>query len=217
MRKELIQLSFDQMDEIMSLVPRVGERRLPPPRETVSITRSPTAPELRLPLTRRRRERLGKWVLSTQKQFPLEEVLSTESASLIRLYLFPQPPDGNWLNQEDVMKEVFGTTKTRGFKDKLLWAIVRINRREYVGPRALEILKLDNYLYWIIANQELEGDMRITTIDQLQELPPERLQKICGARTIFEKLKEKMRRHFPDWDPPVVFRQELPPEQAYDF
>lgn len=159
------------------------------------------------------RGRLNEWLKRTQVEsnFALEEVLPERDVQRVRLYLNPQPPDGDWLNQSEVMAQVTGDPKTAMFKELLLNALVRIWRRNAIGPRATEILKLSNFLYFSLIDKQL------VTIDQIREANAEQVQLVCGAREMFEDLKQHMQEHFPNWSPEVVFRQELEPKEAFHY
>jgi len=170
------------------------------------------------PLDQRFKGRLNAWLEKVQEDFPLEEVLPDYYLRMVRLYLYPQE-NGWWPNQGWVMAQL-GEDEKATLRKPLIRALVRVWRRERHGPRAVEILKFepeDKFIYQSIISyrlQEKEGSHRITTIDQLAACSAEDLRIICGARPMLEKLREKMQVYFPDWNPTVVFRQELPPEKA---
>lgn len=180
------------------------------PRLDRSRSLSPTE-LLTHPLDLNFRGRLHHWLEDTQEQgdFTLEEVLSEHHLRITRLYLFPQPPDGRWFNQSQVMAQVSGDPKTTLFREILLGAIVRIWRRNVMGPRAVEILKLPNFLYRSLIEREL------TTINEVRDADPDKIRLACGARPMFETLKERLQEHFPEWNPDIIFRQEMLPQEAF--
>jgi len=198
------------------IVPQARERRYPQPRAISAYP--PDVNELfAVPLNLNFRKRLGIWVNRMEKEgsFSVEEILVSERASLVRQYLFPQKD--RWLNQEEVVAQVYGDPKSKGFKEKLLISMVRIIRRHRNGPRAIEILKNTDFLYKHLVFHKLPSGKKLETIDELKNCSSEELRLICGARRMFEDLKRRLREYFPDWDPQVVFREELPPEQAFDL
>lgn len=191
---------------------RTPERPLKPKAPIIPL-QPPTFPELLRPLNITKR-RFGAWVAQVEKEegFTIEEVLSPKSASLVRLYLSPP-----WPNQEEVAAQVSGDPRVGKFKDWLNMSMARIIRRARFGPRALEILKPSTFLYGSIADYGQRTGIKLRSIDDLRNLSPKELQIICGNRRTFEKLKASMREYFPDWDPPVIFPDELPPEEAAKF
>ena len=199
-----------------NMVPQVRERRHPQPRAIPAY--SPDVNELFCtPLNLNFRKRLGMWVNQMEKEgnFGVEEVLTPERASLVRQYLFPQKD--RWLNQGEVMAQVYGEPRSKGLKGKLLISMVRIIRRHRNGPRAIEILKNTDFLYKHLVFHKLPSGKKLETIDELKNCSPAELRLICGARRMFEDLKRRLREYFPDWDPQVVFRDELPAKEAFDF
>lgn len=54
-------------------------------------------------------------------------------------------------------------------------------------------------------------------LDLIRAADPKVLSQASAARPMFEMLRSSMQEYFPDWNPEVVFRQELPPEEAFDF
>lgn len=162
------------------------------------------------PLDLNFRGRLNQWLEKTQEEsnFTLEEILPDDYLKLTRLYLYPQPPEGRWLNQSDVTAQVTGDPRTTMFREVLLRALIRVWRRSAYGPRAMEILKLSNFLYRSLIKREF------TTIDEIRDADPEKILLVCGARPMFETLKERMQEHFPDWSPEVAFRQEMIPNKV---
>jgi len=164
--------------------------------------------------------RLRAWLEHLQRSegFAMEEILPETYLKLVRLYLF----DDSWPNKGKVMAQVNGDPDV-DLKQPLVKALVRVWRRAKNGPRAIEILKIaprDNFIYESIVSHKIkegEGYRRLKTIDELATCPADDLRKICGARAMFNKLKKYMQHYFSDWNPELVFREELPPEKAFDY
>jgi len=185
-----------------------------PKRRVFYPIRPPTDQEIFAHLTPLLKFQFRKWIEKVEKEeFSLKEIFNpkvdedSQSLSLIRLYLFPQPPKNRPLNQEEVIPIVFGDPRVgrAQFKERLILSLIRIKRREKVGDRAVEVLQLSDFLYWSIAGRGLPEGKKIYTIDQIYDLSPEELERVCGARPMFEELKEKMSKKFPNWNPKVVF------------
>lgn len=195
------------------------KRTSPQPR--IEHYRPPRLYELRShPLDLRFKGRLRKWLKDVPQKhgFNLGEVLPEYYQNLIELYLF----DDRWPSQEDVMSSL-GENSNTPLRPILQRALLRVWRRIKNGPRAVELLNFDaedNFIYHSIIRfrvEEDEGSYHITTIDELAELSGNEVRKIAGARPMFETLKKKMNKYFPDWDPQIKFRQELPADEAEEL
>ena len=84
-----------------------------------------------------------------QAKFYLDEVLLDGQQTLVEAYL---PRLGPMPSQEEVAETSFGDPRTEGFKRVLQRALVRFDRRYYIGPRAIEVLKPTHYVYSGILN-----------------------------------------------------------------
>jgi hypothetical protein len=165
------------------------------------------------PLDLNFRGRLHIWLndMLINGNFPLNEVLTDTQSQFVSLYLNPQSETNIWLNQDEVSAQVYGDPKIKYFRNSLMRALVRVQRRYAIGERAIEILKPPNISY-----QKLI-ESNVHTIDMLERCSSETLQQISTSRPIFMYLKEEMHIHFPDWNPQVTFVSELPPEEASKF
>lgn len=180
------------------------------PRKPSYPPRPPTEYELLYhPFDLNQKNRIGQWIIIVEEEFPLEEILSPQSLSLIRLYLFPQPPDYHWLKKEEVIAQVFGDPRIKDFKERLQLALIRIIRRHRHGGRAIERLKLSDFVYKNLGTYIFPDQKMIKTIDEVKELSIDSLRQICGARPYFEELKNRMQLFFPDWNPKIHFHFEI--------
>ena len=184
--------------------------RFPQPQKNV-VSTLPSIFELRYhPLDLGFRGRLNSWLRQTMESghFDLEEVLPPSTVAQVKLYLFPQGQSAQWLTQEEVSAQVTGDPRPRRFRYHLLLSLAKIRRRSLVGSDAIETLIPNHFLYMSLVRQGIQ------TMKQIENLSPLDLAHVCGNRTVFDHLKECMHRFHPDWDPQVIFRQDLPPDQA---
>jgi hypothetical protein len=164
---------------------------------------------LHAPLNLRFRGRLHYWLekISVESGFSLKEVLVDNHLRIVKLYLYPQ--EGVWLNQSEVMAMVDGNPKA-DLKTPLIYALIRVWRRERNGENALETLKFgpkDNLLY---SNLLREGLKDLEDVVELVH-DKEKLVKITATRSVFEDLSNKMHNiGYDDWNPEVKFASELP-------
>lgn len=168
------------------------------------------------PLDRKFRRKLHHWLEFSQKEsnFKLDEVLSERYLRIVKLYLYPQPPTGEWIkNQGIIMAMVDGNPKA-SLKRPLTISLIMVWRRIQNGEDAIEILKFrprDFLLYQSLTKHEIK------TIQDIRRASPQGLSLICGAREIFDRLKVLMSRLDPHWNPKVIFPYELPPKEASDY
>ena len=194
--------------EDLSVTSLLRRRRFPQPR--LKYGRGMTTDELfRHDLDLNFRGRVGSYIsdLKAMHGFSFSDILLGSHLRVIDLYLFPQPPDGKWLTQEETMAQVTGNPDDY-LRTPLDWALIRIMRRVRYGPKAIEVLKFDpedSFLYRSL----IEKGVRTT--DHIVDLSETELAKICGARPMFETLKSKMGERYPDWNPQLVFRGEPVP------
>lgn len=73
------------------------------------------------------RGRVNKWLVNIQKKrkVKLYKVLDRFQYSLLKLYLFPQKPDGIWINQDEVLRKVKLISK-KNLRTSLISALIRI-------------------------------------------------------------------------------------------
>lgn len=100
-------------------------------------------PENKSRLRRELYQRLG------QAKFSLDEVLLDGQQTLVEAYL---PRRGRMPSQEVVAATRFGDPRTEGFKRILQRALIRVDRRYFIGERAIETLKPTHFVYSGILN-----------------------------------------------------------------
>lgn len=144
--------------------------------------------------------------LQEEHGFSLDEI----GASTLALFFQPRP-DGTFPTQKEISMAAGQTYNPRRIKAKITHEVELVERRVMVGPRAIEALGLPASLYGILRRQGFE------TVDQITEVDERTLARLSGNRVWFDILLDKMHRMFPDWNPQVVFRDELPPEEAFSY
>jgi hypothetical protein len=87
-----------------------------------------------------------------------------------------------------------------------------------------QVSRRQDYLYrrMVLAKFEKESPFRevvvgegIRTVEQVDLCSGELLAFLCTSRPVYEELERRMQRFYPGWRREVVFRDELPPEEAY--
>lgn len=82
-------------------------RKLPQPR----VSRFRTLKKFELihrPFDLRFRGRINKWLnrIDDYENLDIRKVLDREQYKIIKLYFYPQKPESNWLNQNDILKKI---------------------------------------------------------------------------------------------------------------
>lgn len=130
--------------------------------------------------------RVRKW-LKIGLEFPLNEVLTEKEEEMVRFY--------SGLGQGEKMHSLEETAAFIGKLPKaerlvaahLRYAWLRVKRRELVGPRAVETLKLPRFLYMSLIRNE------VGRTDQILELSQEEIVGICGSDFGLSVLREAVK------------------------
>ena|SRR3990167_6776382 len=138
--------------------------------------------------------------------FTLQEI----GADFLDTYFYPKP-NGSFPTQKEIFSSSGRTSSNKRIKEQIKFEIDMVKRRVKNGPRSIESLGLPKGTYLILSREGVE------TVDEIVGADCRRLVFLSGNRPWFNALKEKMQHFFPGWNPEVVFRDELPPEVAFDF
>ena len=137
------------------------------------------------------RGEINRWL--TKLEFPLDEVLNKEEEELVRLYLWPHQE--RWLNQGEVAAQVGWSEKSVGrVSFGIKFALLKVFRREKIGPQAIERLKLPRFLYRSLLEKE------IFTWKKILNLDGEQIRQICGSEFGFEILRQTLASQGVNWN-----------------
>ncbi len=112
-------------------VTKVRKERLPPQPRIGDYRAIKQFEIFHRPFDLRFRGRISEWLkqIRRQRKFNLNDVLDKNQLRIVRLYFFPQKPENKWLNQEEVLEKIGGTSKKK-LRTSLISALVRIWKRD---------------------------------------------------------------------------------------
>lgn len=151
--------------------------------------RTPTLSAIALPdLNPENKSRLRRELYQRldQANFSLDEVLLDGQQTLVEAYL---PRSERMPSQEQVAATRFGDPRTEGFKRILQRALIRVDRRYYIGERAIETLKPTHFVYSGILNFRIrikeDETFRLVTQIDLDTIPE--LTRLAQRRMMLDK------------------------------